>query len=69
MRRTTIRPFFPWRKATYHSAHRTESPASRITPPPPVDLWQRIRTGFAMAELDSEKVRSSEDFYVIVPNI
>jgi membrane-bound lytic murein transglycosylase D len=42
-------------------------PASRIAPSLPVDLWQRIRNGFGMAELDSEKVRSSEDFYVDRP--
>jgi membrane-bound lytic murein transglycosylase D len=42
-------------------------PASRIAPPLPVDLWQRIRNGFAMGKLDSKKVRSSEDFYVDRP--
>lgn len=31
--------------------------------PPPVDLWGRIRNGFAMAELNSKEVRSSENFY------
>lgn len=33
----------------------------------PIDLWERIRKGFAMAELDSEEVRNSEDFYVNRP--
>lgn len=42
-------------------------PARRIAPPLPVDLWQRIRNGFAMAKLDGEKVRSNEDFYVDRP--
>ncbi len=30
---------------------------------PPTDLWERIRNGFAMAELNSKEVRSSENFY------
>lgn len=31
------------------------------------DLWERIRNGFAMAEMDSEEVRNGEDFYVNRP--
>ena len=42
-------------------------PTREMAPPLPVDLWQRIRNGFAMAKLDSEKVRSNEDFYVDRP--
>ncbi len=45
----------------------TSLPTRRIAPPLPVDLWQRIRNGFAMAKLDSEKVRSNEDFYADRP--
>src|SRR5687768_11057006 len=30
---------------------------------PPTDLWDRIRGGFTMAELDNEEVRRIEDFY------
>ncbi|WP_245727528.1 LysM peptidoglycan-binding domain-containing protein [Nitrosovibrio tenuis] len=33
----------------------------------PLDIWERIRSGFAMAELDSEEVRHSEEFYVSRP--
>ena len=45
----------------------TSLPAGKMVPPLPVDLWQRMRNGFAMAKLDSEKVRSNEDFYVDRP--
>ena len=31
------------------------------------DLWERIRNGFAMAELDSKAVRNSEAFYTARP--
>ena len=34
---------------------------------PPADLWERIRNGFAMAELNSKEVRSSENFYASRP--
>ena len=34
---------------------------------PPADLWERIRNGFAMAELSSKEVRSSESFYASRP--
>lgn len=52
------------------------SPASPSTDPPTpvsvtpvsqIDLWERIRNGFAMAELDSEEVRNNEDFYISQP--
>jgi len=33
----------------------------------PVDLWDRIRNGFALPEFDSQEVRDSEDFYVSQP--
>lgn len=33
----------------------------------PADLWERIRNGFAMAEMDNEEVRNGEDFYVSRP--
>jgi membrane-bound lytic murein transglycosylase D len=33
----------------------------------PADLWERIRNGFAMAELDSPEVRDNEDFYANRP--
>ena len=33
----------------------------------PADLWERIRHGFAMAELDSTEVRHNEDFYANRP--
>jgi membrane-bound lytic murein transglycosylase D len=34
---------------------------------PPTDLWDRIRGGFTMAELDNEEVRRIEDFYASHP--
>lgn len=34
---------------------------------PPADLWERIRNGFAMAELNSKEVRNSENFYASRP--
>ncbi len=34
---------------------------------PPADLWERIRNGFAMAELNSIEVRNSENFYASRP--
>lgn len=33
----------------------------------PIDLWERIRNGFSMAELNSEEVRNNEDFYASHP--
>ena len=45
-----------------------EKNASAIgIPTRPTDLWERIRNGFAMAEMDSEEVRNSEDFYANRP--
>ena len=34
---------------------------------PPADLWERIRSSFAMAELNSVEVRNSENFYASRP--
>ena len=36
---------------------------------PPIDLWERIRNGFSMDELDSEEVRNNEDFYASHPRV
>jgi membrane-bound lytic murein transglycosylase D len=36
-------------------------------PLPSGDLWERIRNGFAMAEMNSDEVRNSEDFYASRP--
>lgn len=45
-----------------------ETANSAVTiPASPTDLWERIRSGFAMAEMDSEEVRNGEDFYVNRP--
>ncbi|SEP32542.1 LysM peptidoglycan-binding domain-containing protein [Nitrosovibrio sp. Nv6] len=44
----------------------TTSSASNLSAAP-IDLWERIRKGFTMAELDSEEVRNSEDFYASHP--
>ena len=34
---------------------------------PPADLWERIRNGFAMPQLNSIEVRNSENFYASRP--
>ena len=34
---------------------------------PPADLWERIRNGFAMAELNSKEVHNSENLYASRP--
>lgn len=34
---------------------------------PPADLWERIRNGFTMAELNNVEVRNSENFYASRP--
>ena len=34
---------------------------------PPTDLWERIRNGFAMPQLNSIEVRNSENFYASRP--
>lgn len=41
--------------------------SAAVIPAPPGDLWERIRSGFAMAEMDSDEVRNGEDFYVNNP--
>ena len=38
-----------------------------IAPPPEIDLWQRIRAGFAMPELDTPLVAEKERFYLARP--
>ncbi|WP_232297838.1 transglycosylase SLT domain-containing protein [Nitrosospira sp. NpAV] len=47
-------------------ADKTDDSTAAI-PAPPADLWERIRSGFAMAEMDSDEVRNGEDFYVNRP--
>ncbi|SFW17983.1 membrane-bound lytic murein transglycosylase D [Nitrosovibrio sp. Nv17] len=37
------------------------------SPDAAADLWQRIRSGFAMTSVDSDEVRNGEDFYVSHP--
>src|SRR5687768_10502053 len=44
----------------------TSNPPTNISAPP-IDLWERIRNGFSMAELDNEEVRNNEDFYASQP--
>jgi len=48
-------------------AEKTDN-ADLIRSAPPLDLWERIRRGFAMAELDSEEVRHNEDYYASRPD-
>ncbi len=45
---------------------KTDDSAAEL-PASPADLWERIRSGFAMAEMDSEEVRNGENFYVNRP--
>ncbi len=52
--------------AAVKAATEKEAPAISISARP-TDLWERIRNGFAMAEMDSEEVRNSEDFYANRP--
>ena len=35
---------------------------------PPVDIWERIRRGFAMPDLDSDLVRNREQWYASRPD-
>lgn len=52
--------------APSEEANKVDDSAAMI-PMPPGDLWERIRNGFAMAEMDSDEVRNGEDFYVNRP--
>jgi membrane-bound lytic murein transglycosylase D len=38
-------------------------PRSQLTLTPPKDIWERIRRGFAMPDLDNELVRNREQWY------
>ncbi len=55
------------------SAARTESTprpdvvAAPVVPPPPDDLWDRIRAGFALPELNTPLVAEKERFYLSKP--
>jgi len=42
--------------------------ASPALPPPPADLWQRIRNGFGMKNLDNPQVHESEQWYANRPD-
>ncbi|MFN7086741.1 MAG: transglycosylase SLT domain-containing protein [Burkholderiales bacterium] len=41
----------------------TGLPSLRLLTPPPADLWQRIRNGFRMSNLNSPLVREAEEWY------
>ena len=47
-----------------------QSSGSRLVVPlaPPVDLWDRIRRGYAMPDLDSDLVRDREQWYATRPD-
>ncbi len=47
----------------------TELPSSKVAPlAAPKDLWERIRRGFAMPDLDTDLVRKQEEWYVARPD-
>ncbi|ARO87239.1 lytic transglycosylase [Nitrosospira lacus] len=48
------------------NANKADDSAAAISAAP-ADLWERIRNGFALAEMDSDEVRNGEDFYVNHP--
>lgn len=41
---------------------------SEVAPPPPKNLWERIRTGFTMREIDNALVREWETWYSTRPD-
>jgi membrane-bound lytic murein transglycosylase D len=43
------------------------APALPATPPPPKDLWERIRNGFGMPDLQTDLVRDREQWYASRP--
>jgi membrane-bound lytic murein transglycosylase D len=46
----------------------TLKPRSSIGLTPPVDVWDRIRRGFAMPDLDNDLVRNREQWYASRPD-
>lgn len=48
----------------------TEGPSLKPPPPGPenADLWERIRVGFALSELDSDLIKEHEDWYAARPD-
>ena len=49
------------------TAHQTAS-RSVVALAPPVDLWDRIRRGYAMPDLDTDLVRDREQWYATRPD-
>ncbi len=41
---------------------------SEVKPSPPLDLWERLRTGFAMDELSDEEARYNKDYFARRPH-
>src|SRR5574337_548460 len=47
----------------------TELPSSQVAPlAAPADLWERIRRGFAMPNLDTDLVRQQQQWYLSRPD-
>ena len=46
----------------------TPAPAAEVPPPPPIDVWQRIRAGFRLANLDGVLVQRQEQWYAGNPD-
>jgi membrane-bound lytic murein transglycosylase D len=60
-------PVYPGGTLTPITAGQSGS-RSVVTLAPPVDMWDRIRRGFKMPDLDSDLVRSQEQWYVERPD-
>jgi len=46
----------------------TAIPTAKLTQEPPADIWQRIRTGFAMPNLEGSLVQDREQWYAAKPD-
>ncbi|MEN9539210.1 MAG: hypothetical protein RLZZ126_1445, partial [Pseudomonadota bacterium] len=71
VRRPAVRPDAPASTPSGALAPLTTAQASAVAVEPlsaPADLWERIRRGFAMQNLDTELVRDREQYYATRPD-
>ena len=62
-------PVYPGGALTPITAGRAGAGArSVVTLAPPVDMWDRIRRGFKMPDLDTDTVREQEQWYAVRPD-
>ncbi|WP_219219863.1 transglycosylase SLT domain-containing protein [Variovorax boronicumulans] len=62
-------PVYPGGALTPITAGRSGASArSVVTLAPPVDMWDRIRRGFKMPDLDTDTVREQEQWYAVRPD-